>query len=327
MDQFIDLAQDLYYVSLLVGIAMLIVGGHLLVEGSVAIAKRFGISTLVIGLTVVAFSTSSPELALNIVASINGHGDLSLGNIFGSNIANIGLVLGIGALICKLPVTGRIVQIEFPWLVVLTVVVGLVTIFGTLNWIWAIVFLFFFVYLMLKWFKIGKESESKVAAQSDDVTPEGSCSAFAAWAMLIGGLILLGVGGKATEIGAVSGAETLGMSKILIGGTIVAIATSLPEIVTTIIAAKKGHPDLAVGNVIGSNIFNILFVLPITMLINPIPTPNKVWVYVVVMVLMTLLAWILSMRDKKGDNKIKPYEGAILVGSYVFFLVGISLWR
>jgi cation:H+ antiporter len=327
MDQFIDLAQDLYYVSLLVGIVMLIFGGHLLVEGSVAIAKRLGISTLVIGLTVVAFSTSSPELALNIVASINGHGDLSLGNIFGSNIANLGLVLGIGALICKLPVTSRIVKIEFPWLVVLTVVVGLVTIFGTLNWIWAIVFLCFFVYLMLKWFKIGKESESKVAAQSGDVTPEGSCSAFAAWVMLIGGLILLGVGGKATEIGAVSGAVTLGMSKILIGGTIVAIATSLPEIVTTIIAAKKGHPDLAVGNVIGSNIFNILFVLPITMLINPIPTPNNVWVYVVVMVLMTLLAWILSMRDKKGDNKIKPYEGAILVGSYVFFLVGISLWR
>ena len=267
------------------------------------------------------------ELALNIVASINGHGDLSLGNIFGSNIANLGLVLGIGALICKLPVTSRIVKIEFPWLVVLTVVVGLVTIFGTLNWIWAIVFLCFFVYLMLKWFKIGKESESKVAAQSGDVTPEGSCSAFAAWVMLIGGLILLGVGGKATEIGAVSGAVTLGMSKILIGGTIVAIATSLPEIVTTIIAAKKGHPDLAVGTVIGSNIFNILFVLPITMLINPIPTPNNVWVYVVVMVLMTLLAWILSMRDKKGDNKIKPYEGAILVGSYVFFLVGISLWR
>ncbi len=323
MDHFIELAQELYGLSLLAGVAMLIMGGHLLVEGSVAIAKHLGISTLVIGLTVVAFSTSSPELALNIVASINGHGDLSLGNIFGSNIANLGLVLGIGALICKLPVTGRIVKIEFPWLVVLTVIVGLVTLFGTLNRIWAILFLCFFVFLMMKWFKIGKEGESKVADQSGDVTPEGSTSLLVAWVILIGGLILLGVGGKATEIGAVTGALHLGMSKILIGGTIVAIATSLPEIVTTIIAARKGHPDLAVGNVVGSNIFNLLFVLPITMLVHPIDAPDRVLVYIVVMVLMTILAWILTMRDRK----IKPYEGAILVGSYIIFLVGISIWR
>ena len=306
---------------------MLIVGGHYLVEGSVAIAKSFGISTLVIGLTVVAFSTSSPELALNIVASINGHGDLGLGNIFGSNIANLGLVLGIGALICKLPVTGRIVRIEFPWLVGFTFIVGLVTIFGTLNRIWAIIFLCFFIYLMVMWFKLGKERESKVGAQSRHVTPEGPKSSITAWVMLVGGLILLGVGGKATEIGAVSGALQLGMSKILIGSTIVAIATSLPELVTTIIAAKKGHPDLAVGNVVGSNIYNILFVLPITMLVNPITTPDKVWVYIVMMILMTILAWILTRRDKLDENKIKPYEGAILVSIYIVFLVGISIWR
>ena len=259
MDRIIELAQYSYGVSLLLGILMLIVGGHLLVEGSVAIAKRLGISTLVIGLTVVAFSTSSPELALNVVASINGHGDLCIGNIFGSNIANLGLVLGIGALICHLPVTGRVVKIEFPWLVVFTTVVGLVTWFGTLNWIWAILFLCFFIFLMLKWYKLGKEGESKVAAQSGDVTPVGPGSAFAAWVMLIGGLLLLGLGGKATEIGAVTGALELGMSEMFVGGTVVAIATSLPEVVTTVIAAKKGHPDLAVGNVVGSNIFNILF--------------------------------------------------------------------
>ena len=327
MDRFLELAQHYYGISLLAGIVMLIGGGHFLVDGSVAIAKRLGISTLVIGLTVVAFSTSSPELALNIVASINGHGDLSLGNIFGSNIANLGLVLGIGALICKLPVTGRIVTIEFPWLFVFTVIVGLVTLFGTLNSRWAVLFLLFFIIFMVVWFKLGKESVSKVAAQSGDVTPEGPRSSVTAWVMLIGGLILLAVGGKVTEIGAVSGALKLGMSKILIGGTIVAIATSLPELVTTIIAAKKGHPDLAVGNVLGSNMFNILFVLPITMLVNPIKTPDKVWVYIVVMVLMTLLAWILTMRDKMGDHKIKPYEGAILVGSFVLFLVGVSIWR
>jgi cation:H+ antiporter len=191
---------------------------------------------------------------------------------------------------------------------------------------WAIVFLCFFIFLMVKWFKIGMESDSKVAVQSEDVTPDGPSSTIAVWATLIGGLILLGVGGKATEIGAVTGALEFGMSKILIGSTIVAIATSLPEIVTTIIAARKGHPDLAVGNVVGSNIFNILFVLPITMLVHPIATPQNVLVYVLVMVLMTLLAWLLTRRDKMGENKIKPYEGAILVSSYILFLMGISFW-
>jgi cation:H+ antiporter len=321
MDSFIEITKNWYLLTLLAGILMLIGGGHLLVEGSVAIAKRLGISTLVIGLTVVAFSTSSPELALNIVASINGHGDLCIGNIFGSNIANLGLVLGIGALICHLPVTGQVVKSEFPWLVLFTAVVGLVTWFGTLNWMWAIVFLCFFIFLMLKWYKLGKDGESKVAAQSGDVIPKGPGSDFAAWAMLIGGLLLLGFGGKATEIGAVTGALKLGMSEILVGSTIVAIATSLPEVVATVIAAKKNHADLAVGNVVGSNIFNILFVLPITISVTPITAPDGVWIYVVVMFIMTLLAWFLTM-----GNQIKPKEGGILLALFICFLIGVTVW-
>jgi cation:H+ antiporter len=137
--------------------------------------------------------------------------------------------------------------------------------------------------------------------------------------MLLVGLVLLGFGGKTAEIGAVTGALALGMSEIVVGGTVVAIATSLPEIVTTIIAAKKGHPDLAVGNVVGSNIFNILFVLPITMLVNPIIVPSDAWMYVATMVGITILAWILTV-----DNRIKPKEGGILVGLYISFLVWIT---
>jgi cation:H+ antiporter len=298
---------------------MLIYGGHLLVEGSVAIATRLGISKLVIGLTIVAFSTSSPELALNVVASINDHGDLCLGNIFGSNIANLGLVLGVGALICKLPVTGRVIRIEFPWLIVATFFVGAATMFGSLNFYWAIGFLFLFCFLMWKWFRIGKEEESKIGSQSKDAVPDVRCSMLGACIKLIFGLLLLGLGGKATEIGAVEGALSLGMSEIVVGGTVIAIATSLPEVVTTVIAAKKGHPDLAVGNVVGSNIFNILFVLPITMLVNPITVPSDAWMYVVIMVVFTLLAWFLTM-----DERIKPKEGGILVGLYVSFLVWVT---
>ena len=321
MDAITTFAQEFFYVTLFVGIALLILGGHLLVEGSVAIATRLGISKLIIGLTIVAFSTSSPELALNIVASANGHGDLCLGNIFGSNIANLGLVLGIGALICKLPVTGRVVKIEFPCLVVATTLVGAVALYGSFNAYWAVGFLFLFCVLMWTWFRIGEKSSSQVAAQSKDAIPEVRCSAIGAWAMLLVGLVLLGLGGKATEIGAVTGALALGMSEIVVGGTVVAIATSLPEVVTTVIAAKKGHPDLAVGNVVGSNIFNILLVLPVSMLLNPIEVSSDAWMYVVVMFSITLLAWFLTM-----DKRIKPMEGSVLVGLYILFLVWVSVF-
>ena len=319
MESITIFAQDWYGITLLVGIGMLLCGGHFLVEGGVGIATKLGVSKLVIGLTIVAFSTSSPELALNVIASYNGHGELCLGNIFGSNIANIGLVLGIGALICKLPVTGRVVKVEFPWLVFATFVVGVATLLCTLNFYWAIGFLCLFCFLMWKWFNIGNENDSQIGAQSEDFASNVPCSAISSWAMLLAGLILLGLGGKATEIGAVTGAVALGMSEIVVGGTIVAIATSLPEVVTTVIAAKKNHPDLAVGNVVGSNIFNILFVLPITILVRPIQSPNGAWIYIVVMFGITLLAWFLTI-----DKRIKPKEGGILVGLYILFLAWVS---
>ncbi len=333
MDLITTFAQNWYPIALIIGVALLIIGGNLLVEGGVAIAKRLGVSTLVIGLTIVAFSTSSPELALNAIASWNGHGDLCFGNIIGSNIANIGLVLGIGALICKLPVTSQIIRWEFPWLVAVTAIVFLVTLFASFSWMpvwlhglgfpWAILLLLLFCFSMWKWFRLGK-GESEVAKQSDDVTPDIQCSATAAWAMLIGGLILLGIGGKTTEIGAVSFATNLGISQIVIGGTVVAIATSLPEVVTTIIAARKNHPDLAVGNVVGSNLFNVLFVLPISMLIRPVAVPSgpDPWVYIGAMLLFTLLAWKMTT-----DARVKTREGVLLVSLYACFLIGITIWK
>jgi cation:H+ antiporter len=176
---------------------------------------------------------------------------------------------------------------------------------------------------MWKWFRLGK-CEPEVAKQSDDITPDTVCSATAAWTMLIGGLVLLGLGGKVTEIGAVSLATKLGISQLVIGGTVVAIATSLPEVVTTIIAARKNHPDLAVGNVVGSNLFNVLFVLPITMLINPIAIPSgpDPWVYLIAMLLFTLIAWRMIR-----DNRVKTKEGGLLVFLYACFLIGITIWK
>jgi cation:H+ antiporter len=333
MDSITTFAQNWYPISLIAGIILLIFGGNLLVEGGVAIAKRLGVSTLVIGLTIVAFSTSSPELALNAVASWNGYSDLCFGNIIGSNIANIGLVLGIGALICKLPVTGQIIKWEFPWLVGITIIVCLFTLFASFAWMptswqslglpWAILLLLLFCFSMWKWFQLGR-ADLEAAKQNDDVTPEIQCSATAACAMLIGGLIILGIGGKVTEIGAVSLATKLGISQIVIGGTIVAIATSLPEVVTTIIAARKNHPDLAVGNVVGSNLFNVLFVLPITMLIKPVAVPSgpDPWVYLGAMLFFTLLAYKMTT-----DASVKAREGGLLISLYACFLIGITIWK
>lgn len=330
METFTNYAQDLYGISLIVGILSLLLGGHFLIEGSVSIAKRLGISTLVIGLTIVAFSTSSPELAFNIISSINGHGDLSLGNIFGSNIANIGLVLGIGALICTLPVTGQVVRTEFPLLLGATFLVGIVCALNELSLIGACFLLFIFCVLMWKWFALGK-GESKVGTESIELAKEKGeqFSPLAAWSMLLGGLLLLGVGGRVTELGAVSAALNFGMSEIVIGGTIVAIATSLPEVVTTVIAARKNHPDLAVGNVVGSNIFNILFVLPITVLVAPevsIEVPPSAWIYIIIMFLMTLLALTLTLIGKQKEGII-PKEGALLVSLFVVYLICISIWK
>ena len=318
MTNIFEFLQNHFYITFVIGVAMLILGGHLLVEGSVVIAKKLGVSTLVIGLTIVAFSTSSPELALNIIASMNNHGSLCLGNIFGSNIANIGLVLGIGALICKLPVTGQVVKKEFPWLIFATCLVGFAAaLLPTLNWALGICLLILFAFLMRHWFALGKDKNSKVGEQSDDVVPDVACSATTAIAMLIFGLVLLTLGGKATEIGAVTSAIHFGMSEILVGSTIVAIATSLPEVVTTIIAAKKKHPDLAVGNVVGSNIFNILLVLPITIFVNPIQAPENVLFYALTMIGMTVLAYFLTL-----DYRLKRKEGGILIALYIAFLIG-----
>ena len=330
METITNYAQDLYGISLIVGIIFLLLGGHFLVEGSVTIAKRRGISTLVIGLTIVAFSTGSPELAFSIISSLNDHSELSLGNIFGSNSANIGFVLGIGALICKLPVTGQVIKTEFPLLVLATAIVGLVCYFQGLTAIWSCVLLVLFCFLMWKWFTLGK-GKSKVGTESIELVEqrETPCSPIASWSMLLGGLTLLGFGGRETELGAVSAALKFGMSEIVVGGTIVAIATSLPEAVTTIVAARKGHPDLAVGNVVGSNIFNILFVLPITVLVAPgmfISVPSSALVYIIIMLGMTILAWVLT---KTGADKpsIIPKEGALLVGLFVVYLICISIWK
>jgi len=317
------------------GMGLLVVGGNFLVEGGVGVADKYKINTVVVGLTIIAFSTSAPELAFNVMASINGHGEMSLGNIFGSNIANLSLVLGVGAIIYgqKVMVDGSLkidkeyitAAYTYKGLTRFTVIVSTVTLiaffFGKnipllgLSWPFALLFLCMFCWFIIK---VVLPSKNTV-----DI-PEVKYSAKASISLLIVGLLVLGIGGKAAEISAVSAATSFGISEIYIGVTIVAIATSLPELVTTIIAAKKGESDMAVGNVVGSNFFNMLFVLPITMLVHPIPIPKgpEPWIYVGVILFITIIA--VWMMKSKGDLTRK--EGWVLVCFYFMFIVGLTTW-
>ncbi len=266
---------------LVVGIVLLLAGGHWLVTGAVTIARRLGVSTLVVGLTIVAMGTSAPELAFNVIAATGGHAELSFGNIVGSNIANIGLVLGITALIWPLTVHGRVVSRELPWLVVVSLVACLVPFlpFGPTGFarIGGLFMFAWFGIFMVSWYRLGRREAADPLVQGlgQEAEAETVGSMGGAVALLLIGLALLFVGGKLSAVGAVGIARSLGLTEGLIGLTIVAFATSLPELTTCVIACRKGHHDLAVGNIVGSNIFNLLLVLGLTAVITPVPMPDN----------------------------------------------------
>ncbi|MBT4531309.1 MAG: sodium:calcium antiporter [Phycisphaerae bacterium] len=347
------------FVLLAIGIMLLVWGGERLVRGGLGIAKRFNIKTVIIGLTIIAFSTSSPELAFNVFAASSGHGEITIGNIFGSNIANLALVLGVGAIVHNhvrrkdrsakntkgTPIPSRIRRLIGWWLVFSTFGISIITAvilnwndqlsWFQLNWQLGVIMLLIFV-LFFWWTNIKAPPKN---TESDEEGVEVACSFPGAIFLVITGLLLLGIGGKAAELSSVTGARMLGISEMFIGVTIVAIATSLPELVTTIIAARKNEAQLAWGNIFGSNLFNILFVLPITMIVvgvpwlrgadtkNYIPLPSNLgaepWIYIVVMLLVTLITFGMI---KKGKD-ITDFEGYSLIGIYAFFLIGITLWK
>lgn len=313
---------------LAVGIALLLGGGHWLVTGSVTIARRLGLSTLFVGLTIVAFGTSAPELVLNVIAASSGHSELSFGNIVGSNIANIGLILGLAALISPLTVHGRVVSKELPWLIAVSVAVA------ALAWlapgvgeeqkgfsrIDGAVMLVIFAIFMVSWFRMGrrKNSDPLVRELGEEAAAETRASLRAAIGLLIVGLAGLVGGGKLAETGAVEIAQRLGLSQALIGLTVVAFATSLPELATAIIACRQGHHDLAVGNVVGSNFFNLLFVLGVTAIIAPVALPATWGLWdLAVMTVVTILLLPMAISHRR---RITRWEGAILLGVYVTYM-------
>ena len=314
------------------GILSLLAGGHVLVAGAITIARRLGVSTLIVGLTIVAMGTSAPELAFNVIAATAGHPDLSFGNIVGSNIANIGLVLGITAVLTPLIVHGRVVSKELPWLVVVSIVAGLVTLFpprlfginlgiegGGFGRIGGVVMLLWFGVFMVTWYRMGRSDRTDplVKGLGEEAEAETLGSMKGAIALVITGLVALAVGGRLAEEGAVGLARAMGLSEALIGLTIVAFATSLPELVTALVAVRKGHHDLAIGNIVGSNLFNLLLVLGVTAVIKPVPRPEFGLWDLGAMTIITIVLWFMALTHRL---KVTRLEGAMLLIAYVGYM-------
>jgi len=318
--------------ALAIGILMLVKGGSWLVDGSVGLARRVGVARLIIGLTVVAFGTSAPELALNIMAVLKDNGELSFGNVVGSNIANIGLVLGIAALTKPFVVHSRILAKELPWLIFISVVMVAIALipqqgltldrqgvgFGY-TWPQGLALLALFVLAVRLWFVTAEHEVAdpltKEAAEATEGEPTMSMRASIFW--FVFGLAVLLLGGNFAAEGAESFAAWAGLSQALIGLTVVAIGTSLPEVTTVIIACRQGHPDIAVGNVIGSNLFNILLVLGVTSTIGPVPVPMWGFWDLGAMFVLTLL---LVPLMRTHANTLVRREGLLLVVLYIGYI-------
>jgi len=247
---------------ILIGLVMLFYGGDYLVTGSIRLATRFKISPFVIGATVIGFGTSAPELAVSVLASLQGSGELALGNVIGSNIANVGLVLGLTSLLIPLTISEQRFKSEAPILLgVSLLILYLAWDYRLLRWEGGFMVVLLVVYL---WTAFGKKEVSEIELE------EGGYDWLPTPLLIIFGLILLVAGAEVMVKGATGIAREMGVSEWFIGVSIVAMGTSLPEIVSALIAAKRGHGEMAIGNVFGSNIFNILLVLGAASSIQPL---------------------------------------------------------
>ncbi len=311
---------------MIVGFALLIKGADFFVDGASGIAERFGIPQIVIGLTIVAFGTSFPEAAVSITAALAGNTGISIGNAVGSNIINVLVILGISACIIPLTVQKNTLRFEIPFVILITCVLVAFGYFsGWLSIVAGLVliglFILFFVYLIYISRKEAKEGSE--TADNETIEPVKKKPIWLLILMTLGGMVAIVFGSDFTVDGATYIAQQIGISERFIGLTIVSLGTSLPELVTSAIAAKKGNSDIAIGNIVGSNIFNILFVLGITALICPIPYDPKFVIdgLVAIGAVVLLLVGILLNKQKK----LGRVAGAVMLLSYAGYFTYLVL--
>lgn len=302
------------------GLIMLFIGAEGLVRGSSNLAIKIGIAPLVVGLTVVSFGTSAPELVVSLKAAVSGNGSISLGNIIGSNIANIALILGVAALIRPLKVHANVIMREIPIMIAISVLLLILLIDGEVGFIDGIILVGgLIIYLVVNVILARKEKNAEVDAEFK----EGLKSKFGiplSIVFIIVGLGLLLFGANLFVQSAVAIAKIFNVSDAIIGLTIVAIGTSLPELITSVVAAYKKEADIAIGNVVGSNIFNILGILGITALVIPISSLGISYVDLGVMLFTAIILFPLS----RTGFSISRFEGAFLLAGYagyIYYLV------
>jgi len=306
---------------LLAGFGLLLLGGEFLVRGSVAIALKLRVSKVIIGLTLVAFATSAPELIVSIIAAMKGKSAIALGNVLGSNIANIGLILGLTALLFKMEALRLTYRKDWLFLLGANVLLGGFLFSGGINFLQGMILVAtLLVYNVLKIRSARKERTTATIGEDIDVP------AMPLWQ----GLLLLIIGAVGLKIGAqlfVSGIATLaaqwGWSERLVAVSLVAFGTSVPELAASLMAARKGEADLAIGNIIGSNIFNILSVLGFTACIQPIELSDQALLYVdfPISLLFTLL--LIPLMGVLKSDRLDRMEGAFLLVSYIFFILSL----
>lgn len=314
-----DLQIVLYILG---GIVGLFVGAEGLVRGSSSLAISFGISPLVVGLTIVAFATSSPELVVSIKAAIDGNPGIVVGNVVGSNICNIALILGVAALISPMRVKAQVIKREIPLMIFISFVFLLVLIDGSISrWEGAIFVIGIIAYIILSYKYVKKDKDdAEIVKEFEKGLRTKPYNIWQSILLIIGGLALLIIGSKLFIDGAIETAVKLGVSQAVIGLTIVALGTSLPELITSIVASFRNENDIAIGNIVGSNVFNILSILGISSLINPISNSGVTIIDLAIMMFFTILILPLC----RSGFKLRRWEGALLFTGYIAYMIYLA---
>ena len=315
------------YLLLLLGIVLLIKGADYFVDGASSIARTLHVSPMLIGLTIVAFGTSSPEATVSIIAAVEGNAGVAIGNVVGSNIFNITFVVGITALLNPLKVENETIRKEIPFTLLASVTLLVLISDMTLQFFGVnsitrsdgLVFLLIFAVFMYYIFEVAKNSRDKIKEESGMDEKAVSTSWIKKLIFTVGGLLAIIFGGDLVVDNATVIAYSFGMSETLVGLTIVAVGTSLPELITSITAAVKKESDIALGNIVGSNIFNILFVLGVSSVISPLAVDSKIFIDVILMIILTIILLIFSRTSFQVGRR----EGSFLVVAYLIYMAYI----
>lgn len=314
-----DLQIALYIIGGSIG---LFIGAESLVRGASSLAIRLGISPLVVGLTVVAFATSSPEMVVSIKAAIEGNPGIVVGNVVGSNICNIALILGVAAMVSPLSVKTQVIKREIPIMIIVSVILLLILLDDTITRVEGVFLIIGIItYIILGYKYSVKEKDNKeVIKEFQEIIPKSPYKVWQSLVLMTVGLGLLVVGSNLFVDGAVAIAENFGVSQAVIGLTVVALGTSLPELTTSIVASFKNENDIAIGNAVGSNVFNILSILGVSSLVRPIADTGVTMIDLSIMMFFAILILPLS----RSKFTLRRWEGTLLFCGYIAYMIYLA---